>query len=73
MKNRFASSLIAFYIFTAGVAVSQSAQAQSEASALSAISALPVASVVVTERTRTNPSFARRSDTEVAPKIRTVG
>lgn len=49
MKNKFASLLIAACAFTAFAGVTFNAQAQSEtaASALSAVSALPIASVVV--------------------------
>jgi len=46
MKSRFAAMVVAYALF-ATVAVPLQAQAQSEASALSAVSALPVASVVV--------------------------
>lgn len=45
MKKRFAASLLASILFASSIA--QSAHAQSDASTLSAISALPVASVVV--------------------------
>jgi hypothetical protein len=47
MKNRFASAVLALNIFIAAFGVSGPAQAHNDASALSAISALPVASVVV--------------------------
>jgi hypothetical protein len=46
MKNQFTACLIAAVVL-AGTAASFNAQAQSEASALSAVSTLPVASVVV--------------------------
>lgn len=47
MKNRFVTGLIVACALLAGAGASFHAQAQSEASALSALSALPVASVVV--------------------------
>lgn len=47
MKKRFANSLVAACVFLSAAGTSYQAQAQSDASALSAISALPVASVVI--------------------------
>ena len=47
MKNSIATYLIAAYAMIAWATVPLNAQAQSEASTLSAVSALPVASVVV--------------------------
>jgi hypothetical protein len=47
MKNRIATYLIATYSILTGTSLPFHAQAQSEASALSAVSAMPVASVVV--------------------------
>lgn len=47
MKNKIASVLIAAIFFIAGTATSFNARAQAELSAVSALSALPVASVAV--------------------------
>jgi len=47
MKKKFATYLIAFCAMTTGATASFHVQAQTGASALSAVSALPVASVVV--------------------------
>ena len=47
MKKKFATYLIAVFAMTTGATASFHAQAQTGASALSAVSALPVASVVV--------------------------
>ncbi len=47
MKTRIASSVLTLHLLVAGIGTSVNAHAQSDASALSAVSALPVASLVV--------------------------